>query len=539
MKTRSAIFALLLALCAPARAGVVMIEFDADWCPSCVAMRPIVAELKAEGYPIQKHIVPQDAPDAVCKKYNVTTIPCFVVVKDGRELGRKVGRCTKEDLRALFPQQQPQTVPTRQGTVVPSVVRVVAVDRGATATRTPMSYGSGTLVHAIDDKALVVTNWHVVKDADPNRIAVVFADGTQSGATVLKTDQLWDLAILAVWKPKQCTLAPLSSADPAMGETLTAGGYGSPQERYRQAAGRVQLRMSPGKGAPEELIELERSAAVRQGDSGGPMFNARGELSGVLFGYGKGTGATGTAISRVRWFLDSVIPKPAGTVEPGPVDEPLPMVPVVNIPDESPQQGAGPQSSTDAQQPEPPSAVKPEPAGMPAPVQNKPAEPAPTIKSTATDVAKAAAEAALPVAVWGLEKWLYVACPPAGIALGIGAWIYKRRKAKRGAAESTATGSAAPAAPSCRFEAPATIPIRTSPEFLDRTANIFVDRPLPELEAEAIREGIRRLVPQYGNRPMPFGVAAEAILATGKQIYDGLRAKGGEKPAWRQEKESS
>ena len=43
---------------------------------------------------------------------------------------------------------------------------------------------------------------------------------------------------------------------------------------------------------------------AREGDSGGPIFNERGELAGVLFGSGGGATA-GSYAGRVREFLKS------------------------------------------------------------------------------------------------------------------------------------------------------------------------------------------------------------------------------------------
>jgi hypothetical protein len=52
---------------------------------------------------------------------------------------------------------------------------------------------------------------------------------------------------------------------------------------------------------------VEVGVAARQGDSGGPIFNADGELAGVLFGSGDGT-TTGTYCGRVGGFLASLGP---------------------------------------------------------------------------------------------------------------------------------------------------------------------------------------------------------------------------------------
>jgi hypothetical protein len=53
------------------------------------------------------------------------------------------------------------------------------------------------------------------------------------------------------------------------------------------------------------MVELDVEA--RQGDSGGPIFNERGELAGVLFGAGRGT-TLGSFGGRVGSFLATLAP---------------------------------------------------------------------------------------------------------------------------------------------------------------------------------------------------------------------------------------
>ena len=190
-------------------------------------------------------------------------------------------------LASLWGQTQPP--PARQ-TPHPAVVRVIAVDRNS------MSLGSGTLVDANEQYGLVITNWHVVRDA-VGPIEVLFPDGFHSMAQVVRTDREWDLAALLIWKPPVQPV-PISATAPRPGEPLSIAGYGS--GNYLMQSGLCTEYLSPAPGRPLEIVEV--SAAARHGDSGGPILNSRGEIAGVLFGEGGGR-TDGSYCGRVHKFL--------------------------------------------------------------------------------------------------------------------------------------------------------------------------------------------------------------------------------------------
>lgn len=193
--------------------------------------------------------------------------------------------------------RQPGWMPFAIGdrTPNPSVARISAMEGNA------LSQGSGTLVEVRDRRGLIITNWHVIRDAK-GPIVATFPDGFRSAATVLKVDKDWDLAALLIWRPNATPIS-ISTIAPRPGDSLTIAGYGS--GNYRAVSGRCTQYVAPGRNMPYEMVEV--SAEARQGDSGGPILNDRGELAGVLFGAGGGT-TSGSFCGRVRWFLEFAWP---------------------------------------------------------------------------------------------------------------------------------------------------------------------------------------------------------------------------------------
>jgi S1-C subfamily serine protease len=147
----------------------------------------------------------------------------------------------------------------------------------------------------------VVTNWHVVRDSQ-GVVEVKFPGGFRSHARPLKVDSDWDLAALVIWRPPVEPVR-MATQPPRPGEPLTIHGYG--QGQYRIATGRCTAYYAPRRNFPQEMVELDVEA--RQGDSGGPIFNSRGELAGVLFGAGQGS-TLGSYAPRVSNFLATLAP---------------------------------------------------------------------------------------------------------------------------------------------------------------------------------------------------------------------------------------
>ena len=80
----------------------VLVDFNAGWCGPCQAMKPMLTEL-AESDPNYKIVsIDIDEEDELAEQYDVSSIPCLVVFKDGEEVNRNVGLIPKDAIAALM-----------------------------------------------------------------------------------------------------------------------------------------------------------------------------------------------------------------------------------------------------------------------------------------------------------------------------------------------------------------------------------------------------------------------------------------------------
>lgn len=81
----------------------VLIDFWASWCGPCRMMGPVVEEIASSmETSLKVGKVNIDENPELAEKYNVMSIPTFVVLKDGRETGRTVGVQSKEEIVKLI-----------------------------------------------------------------------------------------------------------------------------------------------------------------------------------------------------------------------------------------------------------------------------------------------------------------------------------------------------------------------------------------------------------------------------------------------------
>lgn len=81
-----------------------VVDFNATWCPPCRMMHPVFESAAKEyGGSLNFVSVDVDRYGALAEKYNVSGIPCFVLLdKDGREIDRRVGAMSAEDFTSFI-----------------------------------------------------------------------------------------------------------------------------------------------------------------------------------------------------------------------------------------------------------------------------------------------------------------------------------------------------------------------------------------------------------------------------------------------------
>lgn len=138
------------------------------------------------------------------------------------------------------------------------------------------SLGSGVI---IDQKGLILTNWHVVKDA--SKIDVFFAKSRKtSEASIVGVDSKTDLVLLKVHPPHPIVALELGDSDGLrVGDQVVA--IGNPfgfshtvTSGIVSAKGRVI-----GSGPWDNYLQTD--ASINPGNSGGPLLDVRGRVVGI------------------------------------------------------------------------------------------------------------------------------------------------------------------------------------------------------------------------------------------------------------------
>lgn len=78
----------------------VLIDFYADWCAPCRAMKPVLEDLKSElGERVSIYKIDVEKNQGLSEQFHVRSIPTLILFKEGKPVWRKSGMASTVELR--------------------------------------------------------------------------------------------------------------------------------------------------------------------------------------------------------------------------------------------------------------------------------------------------------------------------------------------------------------------------------------------------------------------------------------------------------
>lgn len=295
----------VLALALASGGETVLLDFHAPWCAPCRAMEGTVAQLERAGYPVRRVNIEQHRQLAV--QYRVETIPCFVLLVDGREAGRMSGAVSRRELEGLLARSgvragsrsTPAALAGRSGgglsalprrpietaardpapsgeELIGSSVRLTIADPGG------VSHGSGTIIDARGGEALVLTCGHIFRDSQGQGQITVDLCGSAApqdlpGKLVRFDCTTNDIGLVSIRPGVPVRAAPIAPRDYQLSKgdpVITVGcNNGGPATAQNSTITSINKFLGPA--------NVQVAGLPVQGRSGGGLFNAAGQVIGV------------------------------------------------------------------------------------------------------------------------------------------------------------------------------------------------------------------------------------------------------------------
>lgn len=152
----------------------------------------------------------------------------------------------------------------------------------------------------ISSDGYILTNHHVISEAVAGNyeVKVLTQDGQEYVATVVGYEEENDVAILKIDGTGFDAATIGDSDDMLVGETVYAVGNPLGELEYTMTDGMVsaldrEITTSSSNGGTKTINMFQISAAINEGNSGGPVYNSRGEVIGISTAKYSDTGVEG------------------------------------------------------------------------------------------------------------------------------------------------------------------------------------------------------------------------------------------------------
>jgi thioredoxin 1 len=78
-----------------------VLYFTADWCNPCKKVKPIVEEMNRESI-TKFQLVDVDSEMELVKRFDIRSVPTFILIEDGKEIKRTTGAQTRGQLEEFI-----------------------------------------------------------------------------------------------------------------------------------------------------------------------------------------------------------------------------------------------------------------------------------------------------------------------------------------------------------------------------------------------------------------------------------------------------
>jgi thiol-disulfide isomerase/thioredoxin len=322
------------AIAALALSGVgqtVLLDFYSDSCGPCRAMNPTVQALIDAGYPVERVNVVTN-PQLVAR-FGVTSWPCFIMVVNGREVDREVGRTSMKRLQQMCQKGAPAAAASRSSPMLarnrnsappvqpiaptpipapssmsagppvdpwaaPAAVQPIPISLKAPSSVSDAallaasvrlrvedpdgrSCGSGTIIDSRSDEALVLTCGHIFRDSQgKGRITVdLFGSGEpqQVAGKLISYDLTRDVGLVSIHTSGPVAMARLAPPDYKIKKGMAVASVGCnqgdpPTVQHSQVNSLNDSQEPPCVWVAGQPVE---------GRSGGGLFSSEGYVIGV------------------------------------------------------------------------------------------------------------------------------------------------------------------------------------------------------------------------------------------------------------------
>ena len=198
--------------------------------------------------------------------------------------------------------QENSQKPTLQGPMTPDAVYARNVQAVVTVhclhEKSQESFGSGFI---ISEDGYVVTNYHVIQDA--KQVNVVTNEEKSMKALVVGYDATNDVALLKVNATNMPYVTMGSSDALVVGDQVAAIGNPLGELSNSLTVGYISAKDRVVNTDGSVMNMLQTDAAINAGNSGGPLFNMKGEVVGIITAKFSGSSNSGASIEGLGFAI--------------------------------------------------------------------------------------------------------------------------------------------------------------------------------------------------------------------------------------------